>query len=155
MEGTVVLYDVEEEGSFHTVETADGGVKILGEMEMIDPLFKPLFVEARTEVIAVALSISRHREMLMNDPVFLRFMCFELAKKLRIASENPTTLPLRERIMISLKYMKPGQQIREIGKLAESINVSRRQLIRVLNDLCDAGILLHEKKGVYVLLRRP
>ena len=153
--GTVDLYEVKEEGSFHTVETAVNGVKILGDMEIINPDFKPLFVEARTEVIAVALNISQYREQLMNDPVFLRFLCSELAEKLRIASENPTTLPLKERITISLRHMEPGQQIRGIGKLAESVNVSRRQMIRVLNEFCDEGILLHEKKGVYVLLIYP
>ena len=93
-------------------------------------------------------------DQLMQDPVFLRLLCISLAKKLQGASQLTERFPLRDRVGKSLLLMEPGQHITNIGKLAESINVSNRQLLRVLKEYCDKGILRHEKKGSYVMVKK-
>jgi CRP-like cAMP-binding protein len=155
VEGQVRLYDMPDESSVITIGASFHEIQIIGEMELIDPDFTPFFVEAETEVLAVALHIGQHYDQLMQDPAFLRLLCISLAKKLQGASQLSEQFPLRDRVGKSLLRMEPGARITNIGKLAESINVSNRQLIRVLKEYCDKGILRHEKKGVYVLLKRP
>ena len=39
--------------------------------------------------------------------------------------------------------------------MAGNLNVSSRQLMRVLKEFCDLGVLEHEKKGVYRVLKKP
>ena len=53
---------------------------------------------------------------------------------------------------VYLKHCDPGHEIRGVARLAEQLNVSERQLIRVLKVFCDEGRLRHEKAGVYRVL---
>ena len=90
----------------------------------------------------------------MKDPVFLRMLCVSLSKKLEDATQQSERLPLKTLVRNSMRHMEPGECITGIGKLAESVNVSSRQLIRVLNEYCELGILNHEKHGVYRMIRK-
>ncbi len=154
VDGRVRLYDMPDESSTFTITTSFHELQIIGEMELIDPEFDPFFVEAATDVYAVALHIGQNYDQLMQDPVFLRLLCISLAKKLQGASQLTERFPLRDRVGKSLLLMEPGQHITNIGKFAESINVSNRQLLRVLKEYCDKGILRHEKKGSYVMVKK-
>lgn len=154
VEGQVRLYDMPDESSTITIQASFHEIQVIGEMELVDPEFTPFFVEAVTEVYAVALHIGQNYDQLMQDPAFLRLLCISLAKKLQGASQLAERFPLKNRVGKSLLLMEPGQRITNIGKLAESINVSNRQLLRVLKKYCDRGILRHEKKGSYVMVKK-
>ena len=154
VEGQVRLYDMPDESSTITIQASFHEIQVIGEMELVDPDFTPFFVEAVTEVYAVALHIGHNYDQLMQDPEFLRLLCISLAKKLQGASKLAERLPLRDRVGRSLLLMEPGQQVTNIGKIAESINVSNRQLLRVLKEYCDRGYLRHEKKGSYVMVKK-
>ena len=149
VEGSLRLYSMMDEGTSFSYEPTRSEVMVIGEMEFINRQFTPFFVEAETEVVTVALHIGRYRDELMQDPAFLGKLCFSLAKKLETASETTRELSLSERVENMLGRMEPGQELREIGRLAEQMNVSRRQMIRVLQDCCTEGKLRHENKGVY------
>ena len=155
VEGQVHLYRMPDEASTVSIGASYRKIQVIGEMELLDPHFVPFFVEAATEVTAVALHIGQNREQLMKDPAFLRMLCVSLSKKLEDATQQSERLPLRTLVRNSMRHMEPGQQITDIGRLAESVNVSSRQLLRVLKELCDAGVLAHEKKGVYRVVRKP
>lgn len=155
VDGDLLLYDMQDEESAITIQTTHNEVSILGDMELLDAAFVPFFVEARTDVYTLALPLSIYRQQLLNDPVFLRHICRILAEKLNGAVASNSRSSLRVKVTHSLRHAEVGQRITDIAHLAASINVSPRQLLRVLKEFCAEGILQHEKKGVYILLKKP
>ena len=85
----------------------------------------------------------------------LRCLCIGFAQKLQSAITDSNRSSLRERVAHFLRLAEPGQPITDIARIAKSLNVSNRQFLRVLKELCEEGVLEHEKKGVYRLLRLP
>lgn len=152
-EGNLLLYDMPDENSTIMLQTTFHEVRLLGEMEMLDSMFVPFFVEARSDVYTLAIHMDQYRERLLNDPVFLRHIALTLAEKLSNAVRYAGYIPLRTRVETSLRNAEVGQRFRDIAKLAKRMGVSNRQLLRVLKELCDEGWLRHESKGVYVVLR--
>ena len=155
VEGELLLYDMPDEESTVTIQTSFNDVQLLGEVEFLDAQFTPFFVEARTDVYTLAIYQSRYRDILMKDPVFLLYLCRTLANKLNGAVADSKRMPLKHRVEISLHYATENERITNIAHLAKSLNVSNRQFLRVLKELCEEGVLEHEKKGVYRLIRLP
>ena len=154
VEGELLLYNMPDEESTVTLSTPYYEVKFLGELELLDTKFIPFFVEARTDVYTLALYLEQYRQQLLNDPVFLRYLCICLSNKLSSAVASTNKISLRKRVIMSLQHSEIGDCITGIGHLADTVNVSNRQLLRVLKGLCEEGILEHEKKGVYRILRK-
>jgi len=155
VEGALVLYEMPDEESTVTLQTTYNEIEILGDLELLDTRFTPFFVEAKTEVCTLAVHLDQYRRQLLNDPVFLRYLCRNLADKLNGAVVSNRHGSLRQRVIMSLRYAEIGASLSNIGHIARSLNVSTRQLIRVLKDLCDEGVLEHPEKGVYRILRKP
>lgn len=155
VEGELLLYDMPDEESTVTIQTSFNDVQLLGEVEFLDAQFTPFFVEARTDVYTLAIYQSRYRDILLKDPVFLLYLCRTLANKLNGAVADSKHMPLKHRVEISLHYATENERITNIAHLAKSLNVSNRQFLRVLKELCEEGVLEHEKKGVYRLIRLP
>ena len=155
VDGDLLLYDMPDESSTVSLQTAFHAVNVLGDIELLDVPFTPLFVEAKTDVYTLALHLQRHRQQLLNDPAFLRYLCVSMAEKLNGAVQASSQMTLRQKVIRSLRYAEPGDQIRGIGAIADSLNVSSRQLMRVLKEFCEQGVLEHEKKGSYRVLKKP
>ncbi len=155
VEGKLLLYDMPDEDSTVTLQTNYNEVRLLGDVELLDAKFTPFFVEAKTDVYTLAAYLSQYQQRLLNDPAFLRYLCRCLADKLNGAVAASQHLPLRKRVARSLQFSDEGSCINEIGRLAHSLNVSNRQLLRVLKEFCEEGILSHEGKGVYRILKKP
>lgn len=155
VDGDLLLYDMPDESSTVSLQTAFHKVNVLGDIELLDVPFSPLFVEAKTEVYTLALHLERYRQQLLNDPAFLRFLCVSMAEKLNGAVRASSQTTLRQKVLHSLRFAEPGQRFSGIGAIAESLNVSSRQLMRVLKEFCEQGVLEHEKKGSYVVLKKP
>lgn len=155
VDGDLLLYDMPDESSTVSLQTAFHNVNILGDMELLGVPFTPLFVEAKTDVYTLALYLEQYRQQLLNDPAFLRYLCVSMAEKLNGAVKASSQMTLRQKILRSLRFAEPGQSFSGIGAIAESLNVSSRQLMRVLKELCELGILSHEKKGSYRVLKKP
>ena len=155
VEGELLLYDMPDEDSTVMLQTSYNEVNLLGEVELLDAQFTPFFVEARTDVYTLALSLEQYQQILLNDPAFLRYLCSCLASKLNGAVASSMQMPLKKRVALSLQYADDSQCITDIGRLAKTFNVSNRQLLRVLKDFCQEGILEHSQKGVYRILKKP
>ena len=155
VEGELLLYDMPDEDSTVMLQTSYNEVNLLGEVELLDAQFTPFFVEARTDVYTLALYLEQYQQILLNDPAFLRYLCSSLASKLNGAVASSMQMPLKKRVALSLQYADDSQCITDIGRLAKTFNVSNRQLLRVLKDFCQEGILEHSQKGVYRILKKP
>lgn len=150
--GDLLLYDMPTENSTVSLQTSHQEVRLIGDMELLDVDFIPFFVEAKTEVYAAALYLEQYREALLRDPVFLRHVCLDLAAKLRGATDVSMHISLRDKLSAYIERCGPGYEIRGVARLAEQLNVSERQMIRVLKAFCGEGRLRHEKAGVYRVL---
>lgn len=155
VEGELFLYEMPDEESTVTLLTDNNDITILGDIELIDVRFTPFFVEAKTVVYTLAVYLEQYRDRLLSDPVFLLHLCRCLANKLNGAVVSSRSGPLRQRVILSLRCAQVGDRITDIGRLARSLNVSPRQLLRVLKELCEQNILEHRDKGVYILLKKP
>lgn len=155
VKGELLLYDMPNENSSVSLQTSRGDLRLIGDMELLDITFVPFFVEARTEVYTAAISLEQYRETLLQDPVFLRHICFSLAGKLRGATDASLHISLRDRLTAYISRLGPGAELRGVARLAEQLNASERQMIRVLKSLCEEGVLQHEKAGRYRVLRCP
>ena len=155
VDGELLLYDMPDESSTVSLHTDFNAVNILGDMELLRVPFTPLFVEAKSDVYTLALYLEQHRQRLLDDPAFLRYLCVSMAEKLNGAVMASSQLTLHQKVRRSLRYAGPGQTISGIAAIAGNLNVSSRQLIRVLKEFCDLGVLEHEKKGVYRVLKKP
>ena len=155
VDGELLLYDMPDESSINTLVTAYNRIFTLGDIELLDTGFTPLFVEAKTDVYSAAIYLEQYKEALLNEPKFLRYLCVGLAQKLQGATADSNRSSLRERVAHSLRMAEPGQTVTDIVRIAKSLNVSNRQLLRVLKAFCGAGVLAHEKKGVYRVLKKP
>lgn len=154
VDGELLLYDMPDEESTVMIQTSFNEVQLLGDVEFLDAQFTPFFVEARTDVYTLAIYQSQYREILQKDPVFLLYLCRNLANKLNGAVVDSKHMPLRRRVELSLKYAAEEEEITNIGHLAKTLNVSSRQLLRVLKMLCGEGVLEHIDKGRYRVLHR-
>lgn len=155
VDGELLLYDMPDENSTVMIQTTYLELHLLGEVELLDTQFTPFFVEAVSEVYTVALHVSRYREQLLNDPAFLRCVCRSLCGKLNGAVTAATPMPLKKRMEVYVETADPEQPITEIAHLAKTFNVSTRQLLRVLKELCGEGVLEHRQKGIYRICSRP
>ena len=155
VDGDLLLYDMPDEESSVMIKASYNDVGFLGDMELLDAKFIPFFVEARTDVYTLAIHLDQYQQTLLTDPVFLRYVCLSLAAKLSDAVSSKQPMPLKERVARSLHRFEVGDTFSDIGRRAKTLNVSNRQLLRVLKDYCAEGVLAHEKKGVYRLLRKP
>ena len=153
--GDLLLYDMPSEDSTVSLQTSHHDIHLIGEMELLDPDFATFFVEARSEVLTAAIPLEQYREVLLNDPVFLRKICLNLSDKLRGATEDSMHIGLKERLSAYIDRLGPGAELKGVARLAEQLNVSERQMIRVLKAFCEEGRLVREKAGVYRVLSCP
>lgn len=127
----------------------------LGDIEFLDTGFTPLSAEAKTDVFSAAIYLEQCKDALLNELKFLRCLCIGFAQKLQSAITDSNRSSLRERVAHFLRLAEPGQPITDIARIAKSLNVSNRHLLRILKEYCNAGVLEHEKKGVYRLVHKP
>ncbi|MBO7374146.1 MAG: hypothetical protein J6U19_07910, partial [Oscillospiraceae bacterium] len=69
--------------------------------------------------------------------------------------KSTTKMTLRQQLRRMILHSAPGQTITGIGNLAQNYSVSNRHLLRVLDEFCEEGVLVHEKKGVYRIVKLP
>ena len=155
VKGDLMLYDMPNEDSTVALQTSFLNIRIIGEMELLDMEFMPFFVEARSEVYTCAIYLEQYREQLLENSTFLLYICRSLAAKLKTATDVSVHVGLKERMAAYIRRMGKGAAITNIGHLAKQLNVSERQMIRILKAFCEKGVLCHEKNGLYRVLLLP
>lgn len=131
---------------------------ILGEVELIGNL--PSFIntiQAQGPVWALSLPRKTAEELLMYDPLPLRFLCSHLAQKLMQSNLNLSislNYPVDQRVA---SYIYCSCQGREnlfhanYTQMAEYLGCSHRQLLRVLSRFREEGLLGKEGHSYRIL----
>ena len=122
---------------------------LIGEIELISG-DHPFRVETLEECELAVLPYSPCRELLLEDPRFLRQVAWELADKERknaLRMLQMASAPLVHRLaVLLLENAQQGRVRLKKTLIAQSLGVSYRHLEKVMKDLCEAGILVQNGK---------
>lgn len=155
-EGLIHIYDISSEGKKSPVTSETGQtLPLLGDIEFSLRSGEPYFVEAVTEVTAVAIPIAASRQVLNQDVLFLQYLTTSLATKLKRAGQiDIEAQSVQERVLIYMENIYPNGILRGVDNTAMQLRCSRRQLQRVLKDLCASGKIKKIGRGTYQLVRK-
>ena len=148
-EGTVRIYDISEEGRQTPVGLASD-LMMLGDMEFCGCANDPFFAEAVSDVICLELPLSESRRILNQDIRFLQFLTGVLAEKIEnIGLFDIRTQTVKERIIFCMENLWPDGTLNGMENTAVQLRCSRRQLLRALHELCEAGEISKTGRGQY------
>lgn len=151
IEGSIQMYDLRPDGSKLPVASLSGEV-VIGDMEFVTDRPTVFFVEAAEDCTCLALPVAPYREPLGRDVRFLHSLLEDMSEKFeRDADVGITNANLNERVVEYLRDKTPSHEITEVETLLYQLRCSRRQLQRVLKQLCDEERLEHLGKGHYRL----
>ena len=136
VEGTVQIYGIREDGSLSPVNQIVSPT-ILGDLEFPNEGVTPFFTETKTQAVCLSLSIKKYRNQLDCDTRFLHTLLQSYADKLKF---------------FSLENICPMHEINGIETAIFQLRCSRRQLQRVLKQLCDNEKITKVGKGRYKLI---
>lgn len=137
---------------------------ILGELELICTLSPaaappPLIntVQAIGPVCCFALSIDTAQTLLLEDPLFLRYLCPRLAQKLMQSNQNLAInlhYPVDQRLASYIFRSCPSPEtlfLENHTHLAEYLGCSHRQLLRILRRFREEEILKKEGNAYRIM----
>ncbi|WP_299997450.1 cyclic nucleotide-binding domain-containing protein [uncultured Clostridium sp.] len=113
-------------------------------------------VQASSKAYCIGISM-KHRDILLNDVIFLRYICKNLGE--RLSYMNNTTCinlyePLENRLAsFILKTEENGVFSYNLTECAELLCASYRHLLRVINLFCSTNKLIKEGKSYKILDR--
>lgn len=151
--GDITVFCIRPDGSRFTLDDTTAPY-IIGDLEFVNTgMNNNVFVQANTDVITLAVSLRRYRDVLMNDNRFLRLILKYTTNKLIAFSEDyEKATPLSEKTINYMRYKCRNGTLKGVEKCADILNCSPRQLQRVLNNLSNEGKVTKVGKGTYKLL---
>lgn len=151
IEGNITIYDISHDGRIRYISTTGRGT-LLGDMEFSGAKSQMFYTETMDRVLCLSIPYQENRSILENDPVFLRFVLYQLAEKLSLSSAmDAMGQTLEEKVLQYLRTIQPSHEIRSVNHAMQILHCSRRQLQRVLRKLCDEEKLAKTKRGNYKL----
>lgn len=151
VEGEIFVYAIREDGSFYSL--AEGKRKILlGDIRFITGRQPDLYAEAKSEVVAISVSVRAYGKQLAHDSRFLRHLAWTLAEEFRLAIVYEARyISLADKLIHYIRYSSDEGFLTHVGQAALALHVSQRQLQRVLRQMTEEGKLERLGKGRYRL----
>jgi CRP-like cAMP-binding protein len=153
VKGTAMIYGVREDGSYTAITDVDAP-SVFGDMEFSHPRSHTYQIRLETDAVFAVLPLKDTKEDLCKDPQLLGYLLDSLALKMdMITSTMKEPADLKGRILWLMAYHWNGK-LQGTGKAAALLNCSRRQLQRLLVELCQEGAIEKTGRGRYSLLER-
>lgn len=154
VEGNIMIYGIHESARVEPVSYR-GPMVLLGDMEFAGANKNVLFAQAASDVLCAALSVSRYENVIRRDAKFLYYMLRSVTEKFRSSTEmDLQNENLTQRVLFYLTYIAPDGSLKGIDAATYQLHCSRRQLQRVLKELCEKGTLKKTGRGQYRLVKR-
>lgn len=151
VKGKISIYDISYDGAIRYISLASKDA-LLGDVEFCGKIHQSFYTEATSSLICLSIPFKENKEILENDPVFLRFVLNKLTDKLFFSAKlESSSQTLEERVLFYLQKVTPNHELTSINETLKILHCSRRQLQRVLKKLCDSNILVKEGRGNYKL----
>lgn len=151
LEGKVKIFDISSEGDYVPRALAAAG-NILGDLEFFDVPGPRLFCQAYTNVECLALSKSKYQKLLYQDVTFLHFLLKSFGEKINLLSNRSLPHISIEDLLILYLQNEPNHSFQGVNEMTVKFGCSRRQLQRVLEQLCEAGRIKRTGRGSYMLI---
>lgn len=127
----------------------------IGEMELVKAQKYTNGIQALSNCICFCLDISKCGKYLLNDTVFLRYLCSFLSKKAIQNTANYTqnqSYPLKNRLAsFILLTNNNGLYTEKHSEVCEYLGVSYRHLLHVIADFCKSNILKKTTIGYKII----
>lgn len=129
------------------------GFMVLGELEIISCKKAMNNVQVLEDTYCIGISAENVRRYLLNDAIFLKYICESLGGKLYQCSRNSSINLLYSLENRLASYILTTGENKEIGEytelifnenlteIAELLGTSYRHLLRTLKELCSKGVL--------------
>lgn len=151
VQGEVSIYSIDSKGKQVFVSQTNHLI-VLGDVEYIRKEKPIYFAQANTKVVVLAVSIQENRCKLDQDIKFLHFLMNSIVNKLeQSASNDIVNQRVEDKVMNYMKYSCKDHVLMNVSTACKNIHCSRRQLQRVLKQLCEKEIVVKRNKGEYVL----
>lgn len=127
---------------------------IIGEAASLWQMAPSRSVKAMTRCTCIGISLEKHRQLLLNDLLFLQNTCQILACKLNADNELSQTLsqPLEVRLSrFILEYSVNQIFTFQLTNCADILNTSYRHLLRMLKCFC-AMKVIEKARNCYVIV---
>ncbi len=152
--GRAVIYGIRTGGTSFPVSDVKKG-DVIGEMEFVDMVETPLFVEVKQTMECIAISSTKYRSQLSEDCIFLHTLLDSFSSKFRrILETEGEAGDTEERVMNYMENIAPSHEIKDISNIVYTLRCSRRQLQRVLRALTEQGKIERIGRGHYKLSSR-
>ena len=109
-------------------------------------------VQALSDGTCIGISVVRFREKLLNDNLFLRYICETMAERLNNEGSVTNLDPVEVRFASFILSNQENSVFSfKLSVCADLLDTSYRHLFRVINRMCEEGILLKEDKGYRII----
>lgn len=150
--GEVSIYHIRDDGTRYSLAQGSG-MFLLGDAEFSRPSPTLFFAEAVTRTVSIAVRLDEYRDALKQDVRFLNFLVGELAQKLTtVACSEAIHMSLTDRVLNHLRYHCENGRMAGLEKHAFLLRCSSRQLLRIMTNLEQQGMVEKCGKGSYRLL---
>ena len=141
--------------------------ELLGDLELFNRSNPYVTIQTVSDSLCISLALRETRSFLLQDPVFLRYLCETVCAKLYISSSNDALslfCPLENRLA---SYINVAGESRVVGgtrqlvldenltDLAELLDTSYRHLQRTLKYFIQEGILRKRRQRCYEVVDLP
>jgi CRP-like cAMP-binding protein len=151
--GAIAITHIRDDGTSFTIGELTE-FTVLGDMEFASSVTSPDLVVALKKSWFVVLPLRDIRQQLMNGPVFLRNMLASISRKFILFSTAMTVSgSLRTRLLYHMQVTRSDHMIHSVIRTCSLLQCSKRQLLRILKQLCEEGVVEKNGKGSYRLLR--
>ncbi|KIR03746.1 hypothetical protein P261_02561 [Lachnospiraceae bacterium TWA4] len=152
LEGSIAIYAFSENDTTRYLCT-NQGFTLLGDIEFTRGNSSERLVEATSDLLCIELPITSLKTTLLSYRAFLYFLLNSVTKKLDLFINSETiSQTLEEKILYYMRYCCESYEFHGVEQTANHLHCSRRQLQRILKQLCEKEILIKVKKGCYRLV---
>ncbi len=150
--GSIHIYFIRDDGTVHSLSVGQKNY-LLGDIDLFSCRQNNIYAEATEDLICIALSIEKNKNLLLNNNLFLQLICNSLTAKMEAATTN-TAMPasLKERVLTHMRYKCNGGVLKGLEQAAFHLNCSSRQLQRIMNQYEAEGVVKKIGKGTYKLM---
>ncbi len=147
--GKIKFFSMSENGKFIPYGYSKS-YRVLGEAASLFGRSPLISLQAVETSYAVAINLSRHRETLLNDNRFLRYICSLLSENVCALDNNIANLlsqSIDSRLAaFILQNAKNGIFECSLAECSELIATSYRHTLRIMNQFCDQGLLIKKRQ---------
>lgn len=126
---------------------------VLGEVSSLWKKNPANDVRAVSDGLVLAISLPEHRSQLLNDVVFLQYLCSLLSYRLVLQNDKALSASVsssKRTAAFLLENCRDGRLTITLKECAAELCISTRQLIRIMNDFVEKGALRREKRHYFI-----